>query len=284
MTLDVTHKLFVDDSGNKDYAPDGRYNARGGRTPYFVFGGVLLSPSEAGALNLELRMLKIATFGTYEVEIKSHWLRRPEQKKKRYLDRFGITEADLTNFTDSVYDMVNDLDCQLVACTVNKAEVARQYRNPHHPASIAYDCLLQRVQWEMAACDGCAHVTVDTMTGATPAGNQHLRLLTKQHNTLKKHGSPLRANMRFDRIGGLVFRDSALDERLQVADLVAYSVYRQFIDHGPDWEDPSKSLELYEYLGRVIQKFRHNRGRVQGYGIVKFPRNNTVKWGFQPKK
>lgn len=279
-----THKLFLDDSGNKDYSPDGRYGRSGGRTPYFVFGGVLLTPAEAGIIDYEMGGLKLETFGTKEVEIKAHWLRRSEQRQVRYLDKFGVSEAQLSKFSDSVYQLMGDADCQLIACAVNKAEVAQQYNKPNHPAGIAYECVLQRAQQEMTACGGEIHITIDTMTGATPAGNPHLVLLQRQHTLLKTRGSQLRGGMHFDRIGGLVFRDSALDERLQISDLVAYGVYRQFVDYGPDWENPSKSLPLYEYLSRVIHKFRtDHRGRVQGYGIVKFPRNKGVPWSIDRK-
>jgi hypothetical protein len=116
------------------------------------------------------------------------------------------------------------------------------------------------------------------MTGATAAGNQHLALLKRQHQLLRSRGSTLLKGMSFDRIGGISFRDSKLDERLQLADLVAYATYRQFVDYGADWEDDSKPLELYEYLGRLAPKFRNRNGRIQGYGIVKFPMNRRVPW------
>jgi hypothetical protein len=130
----------------------------------------------------------------------------------------------------------------------------------------------------MVTCEGEVHVTIDSMSGATPAGNQHLDNLRRQHESLKKRGSALRKGMTFDRIGGVAFRDSKLDERLQLADLVAYAIYRQFVDHSPEWEDPSKPLLTYEYLERIATKFRNQGGRIQGYGIIKFPRERRVPW------
>jgi hypothetical protein len=84
--------------------------------------------------------------------------------------------------------------------------------------------------------------------------------------------------MVFDRIGNVSFRDSKLDERLQLADLVAYAVYRQFMDYGPNWEKPAKPLPTYEYFGRLAPKFRNHKGRVQGYGIAKFPMGRRIPW------
>ena len=135
-------------------------------------------------------------------------------------------------------------------------------------------------QKEMAACEGTISVTIDHMTGATQAGNQHRINLERQHARLKSYGSSLLRGVTFDRVEGLSFKDSRHDERLQLADLVAYAVYRQFLDYGPDWEDPSKPLDLYEYLGRVFKTLCNNDGVVSGYGIVKFPMNRRVPWTF----
>ncbi len=275
-----THKLFLDDSGDKDYRDDGQYSPRGGPTPLFVFAGLAASPLEASGIAQSMRTLKRQTFGTADVEIKANWLKRPQERAKRYLDRFGIADADLTKFTDTLYEIISDADCGLVGCVVNKKEVRDKYgRDAYHPPAIAYECLLQRAQKEMAACDGAISVTIDHMTGATQAGNQHKANLRRQHERLKKHGSSLQRGFAFDRVeGGLSFRDSKDDERLQLADLVAYAIYRQFLDHGPDWEDPSKSLDVYDYLGRVLHKFWNDNGVVAGYGIVKFPMNRRVPW------
>lgn len=275
-----THKLFIDDSGNKEYSPDGRYTRRGGgRTPYFVFGGLLVTPAEAGFINRSMRDLKLRTFGDDDVEIKAHWLRRSTERHRRYLEPYSLEPEELTLFTNAVYELMTGASCKLIACVVDKAEVQQLYRDKaYYAPAIAYDCLLQRVQQEMIDCKGEVHVTVDAMTGATSAGNQHLYLLKRQHALLQNRGSTLLKGMSFDRVGGIAFRDSKLDERLQLADLVAYAVYRQFVDHGADWEDDSKPLELYEYLERLAPRFRNRDGRIQGYGIVKFPMNRRVPW------
>jgi hypothetical protein len=65
-----THNLFVDDSGTKEYSEDRRYATTGGKTPYFVFGGLLLTPREAGAVAQTMRGLKLSTFGTPNVELR----------------------------------------------------------------------------------------------------------------------------------------------------------------------------------------------------------------------
>lgn len=248
----------------------------------FVFAGLATSPFGAMEIDYSMRTLKRQTFGTANVEIKANWLKRPREREQRYLKRYGINDAELTALTDALYEIINDADCQLVAAVVNKKDMQDKYgENANHPPGIAYECVLQRAQKEMASCDGAISVTVDHMTGATQAGNQHKRNLERQHARLKNYGSSLLRGVTFDRIEGLSFKDSKHDERVQLADLVAYAVYRQFLDFGPDWEDPSKPLELYDYLARILKKFWNDNGVVTGYGIVKFPANQRVPWTFK---
>lgn len=275
-----THKVYLDESGNRDYSPDGRYSSNGGRTPYFVFGGLIVRPAVAGKIEKGLRWLKTEAFGSPNVEIKAHWLRRNDKRQEKYIQKFRIGEERLAQFCDEVYNLIVSSACELVACAVNKAEVQKEYSPPWYPPAIAYECLIQRVQLAMQEYGGAAHITIDDHSGKSPKGRDWKLNLMRQHHKLLTYGGQLRRNMSFDRIKGSrpKFRDSAHDERLQLADLVAYAVYRQFVDHGPDWEDPSKPLRVYEYLNRLAPRFRNRNGIVQGYGIVKFPIKTRVPW------
>ena len=272
--------FYMDDSGTKEYSADGLYPAQKGKTPFFVFAGILVNQAEAGRLPDALRDLKRAHFGRPDVEIKANWLRIDYERKDRYLDPFGLTEERLRRFCDEVYGLIATSKSELIGCVVNKAEVQALYgsRAWYAPA-IAYECLLQRVQSAMVSCSGSAHVTIDDMMGATPKGSPYRQNLQKHHRGLVDRGGNLIRKFSFDRVVGQSFSDSAADERLQLADLVAYAIYRQFIEHGPDWEDASKdAVPVYPYLHRIIQRFRHQGGRVQGYGIAKFPLKVRVPW------
>src|SRR5215212_6918293 len=194
------YTLFLDDSGDKDYRNDGQYDCRGGPTPLFVFAG--LATSQLGAMEIDhsIRILKSQTFGVPNVEIKANWLKRPRERKKRYLAKYNVTDAELTAFTDALYEIINEADCQLVGCVVNKKEVKDKYgSNANHPPSIAYECVLQRAQKEMASYGGAINVTIDHMTGATRAGNQHRLNLERQHERLKRYGSSLLRGVTFER-------------------------------------------------------------------------------------
>ncbi len=118
------------------------------------------------------------------------------------------------------------------------------------------------------------------MSGATPKGNQYKSNLVSHHQRLQKIGSQLRRGEPRSKLAGLRFSDSRADERLQLADLVAYAVYRQFVDHGDKWDAEGSSLPLYRYFGLLVPKFRRGpAGAFTGYGVVKFPRRSWKRWG-----
>lgn len=272
------YNLYLDDTGTKEYAQ----SYTGGVTPYFGFGGMLVTPAIAGYLDSECKRLKASTFGTPDVEIKANWLRRDEEREKRYRKVYGVSDDDLTKLTNELYDLINRADCMLFGSIINKQEVQTTYPNPFYAPAIAYDCMLQRVQKQMEAFDGEVHVTIDDMSGATPKGNQYKRNLKNQHAKLRTFGSMLQKRAKYDRIGGQSFANSKHDERLQLSDLIAYATYRQFVDHGARWDGGDSGLPLYEYFQRIVRKFSCDpNGVITGWGVVKFPRLSQNRWGIR---
>ena len=57
-------------------------------------------------VSAEFGDLKVKTFGCRDVEIKSNWLRQPKERERRYLKKYGITQADLSRFTDDLHDWI----------------------------------------------------------------------------------------------------------------------------------------------------------------------------------
>jgi hypothetical protein len=278
-----SHLLFIDDSGTKEYAQTLDHYARSSRGPsrYFVFGAVLLPFVEAGRLSERLQNHKHAFFGSSHVELKSNWLRIPKERSARYLDAYSVSDDALTAFVDEVYAIVRDADLQLIAAVVDKLQMQQQYgsRAWYAPAA-AYELVMQRVQTELASA-GSVSVTIDSMSGATPKKNQYSDLLSRQHELMKRNGSRLMGGMNFTVLDGRVrFVDSAESDLVQVADLVAYNVYRQFVDHGEDWERfGTSALPTYTYFKLLARKFRSDEnGRIQGFGVVKLPMRHRVRW------
>ena len=97
-----------------------------------------------------------------------------------------------------------------------------------------------------------------------------------------KYGSSLQKKIPFTCLKSPVrFVFSEHSDLIQAADLISYNVNRQFMDHGEAWETTSADgkLPMYSYFERISGKFRRNSfGRVQGFGIVKFPLRNQILW------
>jgi hypothetical protein len=277
-----THVLYVDDSGTKEYAADpAHYAGPRGNSRHFVFCGSLVTITEASKLTGKIAVLKLDCFGDDTVEIKSNWLRIPHERQRHYLQPYGLTDAHLDQFTEDYYDLiVNDSDVVFIASVIDKQHMQEDYGlTPWYAPAVAYELLMQRVQQHVGPKDTVA-VIIDDMSGATPKGNQYKRNLKVQHARLKSHGGDLRKGMDYTCLATQKFVNSASSQIVQVSDVAAYNVYRQFLQYGDAWEQHTKTLSTYVPFRRLLPRFRSDghTGRVQGYGIVKFPLRQRVAW------
>jgi hypothetical protein len=94
----------------------------------------------------------------------------------------------------------------------------------------------------------------------------------RHHQKLNTKGSVLHKEIAIDRVSDLSFADSRADERLQLADLISYTVYRQFVDDPASLMAPNVK-PTYDYLARIEKKFCcKSDGAIAGHGIAIFPR------------
>jgi len=279
-------RLFVDDSGNREYASDRNYET--GKSRHFVYGGLLIEERESFLLVARLRELKQLTFGTADVEIKSNWLRIPHESQTRYINRFGVTADKLTRFVDDYITLVLQAPLQLFGIVVDKLHMQEKYPAPWMAPTVAYEFLMQRVVQAIQGADTLV-VTIDQISGSSASKKAYEDLLRSHHDRLRHSGSSLLKSLSFKCVeGGVKFKDSARSDLLQVSDLVAYNLLRQFRDHGLLWEQmplPGGTLEMYPHFRRIAGKFRQGpEGRIQGYGIVKCPIVNRVPWKLKRKE
>jgi len=76
------------------------------------------------------------------------------------------------------------------------------------------------------------------------------------------------------------FEKSKNSNFLQLADTVAYDVYRQFIEYGDIWEDENADkLKTYPYFARLTPNFYNKNGKIAGFGVVKVPNPHKKSWG-----
>ena len=127
-------------------------------------------------------------------------------------------------------------------------------------------------------------VTIDNISGRTPHRNEYKDLLQKHHGSLKARGSKLQRGISFaclETAARFVFSEDS--ELVQAADFVSYNLHRQYRDYGEEWEKrpgpQGGALPMYGPFEQMTGKFRTDGfGRVQGYGIVKVPLLNQVRW------
>lgn len=279
--MNPSHVLYIDDSGTKDYVDDPtKYNLKGrGNSRYFVFCGILVTTKVASILSSEIIRLKLEYFGDDTVEIKSNWLRQPAERQNYYLKPYNLTEQRLTEFVLEIYRAINDADLVIIASVVDKPQMQEDYPIPWYAPAVAYETLLLRVQGALSDDERVA-VIIDDTTGKTPKGNDFKRNLVNHHAQLRKSGSRLMRNVDLKSLTTQKFVGSHNSHIVQLADICAYNVHRQFQEYGESWEDDkAKSLPLYEYFSKINGKIRHNgSGRVQGFGIVKMPGRKKIPW------
>jgi hypothetical protein len=232
-----SYTLYLDDSGQKEYPAEDEPFGHG-VSRYFVFGGFYGTTREVGRLVEGLRAAKLGTFGTILVEVKSNWLRLPEERERRYLRPYNITSARLDAFVNRFYAEALNSNITLLACVVDKQHMIEDYgRDKWYTPAAAYESVVQRMQNEIGPTGLKFGVVIDDMTGKTPNDSEYRANLLRHHRQLQRSG----CNFVSLRMGAMVgdprFVNSRTNNSIQVSDLIAYNVFRQFRDYGEEWEN-----------------------------------------------
>ena len=291
--------VFVDDSGSKEYLtpyarefvdnpPPYKGNEAFWRGNFFVLCGVKIDDTDLQDLNEQFNTLKRGCFGTHDVEIKSTWMRIPDKRKKHYLEPYGITVEQLNKFGEDYFDLIakNAKRMKLFAVVFDK----RYYKNDRDtpgraPLLKAAQVLLERVH---SYCGTGCSVVFDQMESslAVSRGN-HNKI---QGVFLKNEGMTDVYVPSYTNITDIKFKQSSSENFLQVADICAYTVARQFIEHAAEWSGVRKDekgdakLGVYDYFHRIRCNFYSGGwfgSRVRGYGLVCVPDTEKINWDFQ---
>lgn len=288
--------LFIDDSGSKQWDtpyskdfvehPPARttQNRNFWEKNYFVLAGLHINSDTMAVLNPLINAEKERVFGTKFVELHSTNLRNKYRQRKDYLEKFNISADDLRDFIENFwYPIFEQYDMQLISIIIDK----RYYKNPRHegktPLEIAVEALFDRT--ELHPHNDC-NIIFDQMDSQIKS--------TKRDQGKILHISNTQINLDDGKFANKYhhtsarFEQSATSNFLQLADMVAYNVWRQFVDYGDEWDkhspnfDEHRKLPSYSYFDKISSKFYHNpKGRVNGFGIVKLPDpNNKIRGWF----
>lgn len=266
------YTIYCDESGQRSYGK--------GTDPYFVIAGLVVDAEESFQLESEIKGLKRAFWGSPDIEIKSNWIRLPEQRMKHYTKPYGVKKRDINALVSALYKWFTQAPIHLLASIVDKPLMLKTYKaDAHYPGAVSYTFLLQRFQKYLEKRGSDGNVVFDDPSGKSPGGFEWRDLMGRQHRKLKNDGDPY-TGTKLKKIGKLIFVDSKGSCLIQAADLVAYNVFRQFREYGKAWENSRlTTLPTYEFFQKMLPLFDKGLGGVfSGYGVIKWPISKKVEW------
>lgn len=280
----MSNFLFVDDSGSKQWEtpftndfikrPPERIseNRNFWQGNYFVLAGVHINSKTMARLNPLINETKERYFGTKDVEIHSVDLRNPYSQRKKYIDQYGISAERLKEFIDKFwYPLFLKYDLQLVAIVVDK----RYFNNDKRqeiPLEIAAKALFD--QTETHPNKECRIVFDQMDSQLKSSKNEQGKILRIADTKIELDDG--KYDKKFHHTS-VKFDKSCNSNFLQLADMVAYNTWRQFVDYGHEWDNHStgdnhRELPMYEYFEKIAIKFYCNdRNTISGVGLIKVP-------------
>ena len=253
--------FYVDESGEREYESPARY---------FALCALGVPVHAWRAINTEMLTLKRTYFQAIDVEIKSNWLRIPKERKKHYLSVYPITEGELIEFTDKLYDLLLSHDVVVIAAVIDKERTRKKYAAPQAPSSLAYRLLFERIERFLANRQAFGAVVFDKITELEVTKKGYENLLSRQHQRYLEKGTEFVQISQI--VEGLLFIPSHENNLLQLADLCAYNVYRQFVDYGDERVKEQRFGNRYPYFSRIEPKLNTSpAGHYAGWGVKLFP-------------
>jgi hypothetical protein len=275
-------KVFVDDSGWQEYLtpyskdfinspPQFNGYEEFWRKNYFVLCGVCVNTKNIPTINLEINRLKLRYFETTRIEVKSDWLRNPNKRRKMYLEPFKLSTDALNSFGEEYVNLISthSKSLKIISVIFDKRCYSEQKRlkADGSPLLKCSQVLFERIQYLNSQN---TQVTFDQMDSSlrTSVGKngQILKVLQNQHALETIHVED------YSNISSIGFKESSRENFLQVADICAYDIYRQFVEFGRSFGQQSKLFsDQYLYFERISSNLLDNSGRVKGVSLVVLP-------------
>ena len=199
------------------------------------------------------------SFELADCEVKSNWVRMRIERERRSPFLHALHQDDLTDLTEAYFRQVAKRNTVIMSSVIDK-----RYLNPsvtHETLhTTAYEFLLERIQHYMREY----HPKHRALVVMDDTSRQLNRVVAMRHASLQRVGNQ---NMKFPAIVEYpFFTRSELSNGVQLADLLAYNVYRVFRN-----EDFS-----YPYFRRVLPNFYRRRRSDALNGLKVWPNQSPL--------
>ena len=227
--------------------------------PRFVLGGIVIPEDVWGKIAVDLRRLKLKY--KIEGEIKWRYFAPSKGGKTHSLSHLDASEKD--SLRAELYETIRSYRSIRLICVVTEVEEAYQLRYITTPNDLywyAYKQLTERFQYYLQDLERTVGQRVNGIVvcdNRAPQDDDRLRELHHRLLTGDRENFSLYSNL----IEGLFIAPSHLSVGIQLADMVAGAVFRQFnVGDGRFYSQIEASLR------------RSPVGKIEGYGIVRFPK------------
>lgn len=284
------YKLFVDDSWNKTYInpydeklkynlPEWKdENIKWLDNNFFSLCWIHIETSKIKELNSDINQLKIKYFWTKEVEIKSTFLRSPKNREKYYLKPYWISNENLNLFWEEIYNILEKHKENFLIYWVVFDKRQYKYRKDDNSNILlkSSQALFERIEksWKQTKI---VFDQMDKSLVKTTWDNWKILQILKWENK-----NIIRYNEKFENIIDIEFQKSNNENMLQLADLVAYNIRRQYMQFWSiliDNPDNIKEVEDYPYFAKICKNiYKNEEWKYIWYWLVIFPNFKKIDW------
>ena len=214
-------------------------------------------------LKLELiNSLKQESKGHFELadcEVKSNWVRNDRERKRRSPFLYALHGDDLKRLTDAYFQQVVECNMAVVVAVIDKRYL-RDYMTDEMLHKKAYELVLERIQHYMREY----HQKHQALIVMDDTSKQLNRAVAMKHAFFQRAGNQ---NMTFPAIVEYpFFTRSELSNGVQLADLLAYNVYRAFRN-----EDLT-----YSYFDMLLPSIYRGRDAESLHGLKIWPESSPL--------
>ena len=222
-------------------------------------------PFELEISNLKLKLANrlskdgLGSFELSDCEVKSTWLRNPSGRAKNSPFLSALSQPELQSITDIYFDQIAKRNTVIMASVIDKRHLFETMTSEklHNKA---YEFLLERIEHYMRQY----HPKHQALIVMDDTSKQLNRSVAMQHAVFQRSGN---RNMRFNHIvENPFFTRSELSNGVQLADQLAYNVYRCFRDENP----------RYVYFERMLPHFYTDHNKRILHGLKVWPEKSPL--------